>query len=113
MFGLILIKGLLGNKYLIGAMAAVAVLCGVWFAGDRHGKLICQQEAQKTILEVSQAYSDQADKLRAQTVQREQKTKIIVKKVYREKDPTGCADKPALDSVLSALGGGADRSTAN
>lgn len=99
---------LLGNRYLIGVVAGVVLVVGVWLHGQRTGRTACQQAATDAANEIAQAYADQADELRSRAEQRKTIVREKVRTIYVEKDPTGCADTAAPEWMLDSLRPSAD-----
>jgi hypothetical protein len=85
--------------YVIGALFVAAV----WIHGNSHGKQTIELEYQQAAIDMQESIRIVTDELAKAQAKRETITKEVVRNVYIEKDATGCADMPALDSVYNAL----------
>lgn len=93
-------------KFLLAGFSALGMIGGLmWIVHDR-GVRSCERAHQAAVDTVRQEQRRLADRLeeaqRENRQQRERQSRII----YMDPDPTGCADAPALDSVLDSLRGG-------
>lgn len=104
---------MINRIYLWGgiALAGALAVAGIWLHGNHHGKLSAQADMQASIDEARAESRGLADELEQANRERDRQRDTQVRTIYRESDPAGCADTPAISSVLSGLGYSANRPT--
>jgi len=90
---------------LIGIIAIVAGLVGVYYAGYRHASLGCEAK----VLKATAKLRARQDELIKELEDERQKRKVVyrdrVRVVERVADPTGCIDQPPPVDVVRAIRG--------
>lgn len=89
--------------YVAAFLAGSGLIAGVWWHGHSHGVRSCQEDLQAAVDRERAAQRRLTDALREARNARETRTRTVTRTIYREADPTGCADSTALPSVLDAL----------
>jgi hypothetical protein len=93
-------------KLVAGGLGALSLVGGIWWHGHTHGVRSCERAHQAAVEKVRQEQRRVADRLEEAQRENRQLRDRQVRTIYLEPDPTGCADAPALDSVLDSLRGG-------
>lgn len=111
-------QGLLMNKgrlilWAVIFIAGAGAIAGIWWHGHKHGVQSCEADMQAAVDAERAKQRELADQLEESRNARETRTRTVTRTIYREPDPTGCADSPALDGVLSALREDGDRPPPN
>lgn len=83
------------QSYLIGGVASVALLVGVWFHGHSTGSESVESEYSKQVISAQQESKKLADQLEVEKGRIKVEYRDRVEKIYIAEDPTGCADTTA------------------
>jgi hypothetical protein len=92
--------------YAVAALAGAGAVAGLWWHGHIHGMRACEQAHAEAAREARQTQARLADELSEVRRERDRVASERVRIIYREADTVGCADVPALGSVLDGLGAG-------
>ena len=91
------------SKYLVGAAVIVLAVGGAWMHGRSAGVEAERVAAASRLTAAEQEYRDRANELESQLATARAETKVKVRTIYREVDPTGCADTTAPSGMLDQL----------
>lgn len=91
------------SRWLVGAAAVVLVVTGAWMHGRSAGVEAERVAAASRLTAAEQEYRKQADKLESKLAEAERRAAERVRTIYREVDPTGCADTTAPSGMLDQL----------
>lgn len=89
--------------YLVGALSGAGVVAGIWLHGNSHGKRTVEAQYQAAIAQVRREQARMADQLSEVQRERDRLAGQRTRTIYLEPDSSGCADVPALGSVLDGL----------
>lgn len=84
--------------YVLGA----GFLAAVWWHGNTHGRDTVHDQYLRQAKEYEESLAIAADELGKAQRSRDTVTKTVVRRIYVEKDGSGCADSPALNGLLDA-----------
>ncbi len=90
-------------KLIAGGVGALGLVGGIWWHGHTHGVRSCERAHQAAVERVRQEQARIATRLEEVQRERDRLSRQQVRTIYVDPDPTGCADAPALDSVLDGL----------
>lgn len=91
------------QSYLMGGVAAVGLLVGVWFHGHSTGSESVEAEYNQAILSAQQKSKTLADQLAKEKQKIKVEYRDRVKKIYVAEDVSGCADSTIPDWVRDSV----------